>query len=233
MRAIVIAGMEREVRAIGRGAVAWRSEQARRALGAANDGACVVIAGVCGGLDPSLSPGALILSRVIVADDAPDLVPDRTTFEAARRSLRARRAPFVSSKLLTVAEPLEGVAAQTDAWNAHGAAGVDMETYDIARECHARGVSWVAVRAVLDPAGSRLPLAAANWRDDGDERAIALDALRTPRDWPAYARLALQLRASLRALQRAMPAVIEAIERVDPLPDAADAPPPLSVARNS
>lgn len=233
MRAIIIAGMEREARAIGRGAVAWRSDGARRALDAAALDACVVIMGVCGGLDPSLTPGSLVLARAAVVEGEPDLLPDAMTFQAARRSLRARRAPFVSSKLLTVAEPLDAVVAQTDAWNAYGAAGVDMETYDIARACVACGVPWVAVRAVLDPAGSHLPRAAANWRDDGDERAIALDALRTPRDWPAYARLALQLRASLRALQRAMPAVIETIERVDPLPDAADASPPLSVARNS
>jgi len=220
MRVMVVTGMSREARALGHGARAWRRDAPGAALGAAAPGGCVLIAGVCGGLDPSLAPGALVLARGVVADDAPELVPDRRLFDAARRTLRASRASFVSSKLLTVPRLLDGTGARTDAWNTHGAAGVDMETYDIARECEARSLNWIVLRAVLDPAGMRLPRAASSWREDADERAIARAALLSPRDWPAYARLALQLRASLRALRVAVPSVAAALECVEPRSDA-------------
>lgn len=220
MRTLIVTGMGREARAVGCGARTWRRDDPSVALGGADSDACVLIAGVCRGLDPSLAPGALILARAVAADGAPELVPAPGSFGAARRALRMRHPGFVSSKLLTVGEPLDGVRARTEAWNAHGAAGIDMETYDIARACEARGLAWVAVRAVLDPAGARLPRAAAAWREDSDDAAIARSALTTPRDWPAYLRLALQLRTSLQALSAAIPALVSALGRLDAHQDA-------------
>jgi hypothetical protein len=44
-----------------------------------------------------------------------------------------------------------------------------------------------------------------------DERDIIRAALRRPREWPAYVRLALQSRAAMRALARSAPRVRDAV----------------------
>ena len=105
---------------------------------------------------------------------------DARVLDAVRHALRDRRQPFVSSSLLTVEGPLAGKVARTDAWNTHGAAGVDMETYGVAAAAIRHGVAWMAVRVVLDPAGVALPASLASWHDESDERAIMRTALRRP-----------------------------------------------------
>ncbi|HEX5478653.1 MAG TPA: hypothetical protein VFY79_02920 [Dehalococcoidia bacterium] len=222
MRTLVVTPMTREARAAAPDAFVCGSRHAAARVLAHLDrqpADIVLIAGVCGGLDPSLAPGALILGRRLLAEGKPELTPHTAAFDAARRAMRRARLPFVSSSLLTVDHPIESVAARTDAWNAYGAAGVDMETYDIASALTEHNVRWLALRAVLDPAGFTLPRAVRAWSEEQDERQIARTALRSPRDWPAYARLALQLRASLRALSRAVPVARTALDATVASPD--------------
>ncbi len=223
MRCLVVAPTSREAHMLTGDVLASRSPDAVLARLAQQPADVVLVAGICGGLDPSLAPGALVLARRLVAGGRPDLAPPDVLIEAARRALRTLRRPFVSSTLLSVGRPLATRRDKTDAWNTHGAAGVDMETYTLAEALEARGVPWIALRAVLDPAGAALPAAAAGWRGQQDERAIARAALRRPADWPAYARLALQSRTALRALSGAVPAVVRAIGEIQ---DLAQAPPP-------
>ncbi|HEY7801033.1 MAG TPA: hypothetical protein VIE40_00030 [Dehalococcoidia bacterium] len=223
MRTLTIAPMSREATAIGRDVIvcAHAADLPSSVLHPpVSDGAArtaVLIAGVCGGLDPSLAPGTLILGRKIVAEGRPELAPSGGLFAAARTALRGQRTPFVSSLLLTVDRPLASGDAKRDAWNTYGAAGVDMESYELAEALDAAGVPWLALRSVLDPAGSVLPAPVARWTSESDDREIARAALTTPRDWPAYARLALELRSSLRALRRGVPVVTGAVSRVDDL----------------
>jgi adenosylhomocysteine nucleosidase len=224
MRTVIIAPMSREAKAIGRGVIvcahaADLPASLLRPPASGNDATetAVLIAGVCGGLDPSLAPGTLILGRKIVAEERPELTPSGGLFAAARSALRRQRTPFVSSLLLTTARPLASGDAKRDAWNTHGAAGVDMESYELAEALDAAGVPWLVLRSVLDPASSVLPAPVARWTSETDDREIARAALMTPRDWPAYARLALELRSSLRALRRGVPVVTGAVSRVDDL----------------
>ncbi|MDE3096316.1 MAG: hypothetical protein KGK07_10005 [Chloroflexota bacterium] len=236
MRTLVVAPTLREARMLSGDVLAARSPDAVLARLAQQPADVVLIAGICGGLDPSLAPGALVLSRRLVACGRPDLAPPDVLVEAARRALRTLRRPFVSSTLLSVDQPLATRRGKTDAWNTHGAAGVDMETYTLAEALAGRGVPWLALRAVLDPASAALPTAVAGWRGEQDERAIARAALRRPFDWPAYVRLALQSRTALGALARAVPAVVRAIDEIQdlaqaPSPDAAQRDLPIIAVR--
>ncbi len=223
MRTVIIAPMSREAKAIGRDVIvcAHAADIPSVLLHGPDTGearpTAVLIAGVCGGLDPSLAPGTLILGRKIVAEGRPELTPSGGLFAAARAALRAQRTPFVSSLLLTVARPLATASEKRDAWNTYGAAGVDMESYELAQALDAAGVPWLALRSVLDPAGSVLPAPVARWTSEADDREIARAALTTPRDWPAYARLALELRSALAALRRGAPVVTAALSHVDDL----------------
>ena len=69
-------------------------------------------------------------------------------------------------------------------------AGVDMESYELAEALDAAGVPWLALRSVLDPAGSVLPAPVARWTSEADDRgdrdggaddAARLAGVRSPR----------------------------------------------------
>jgi adenosylhomocysteine nucleosidase len=160
----------------------------------------VLIAGACGGLDPSLEAGGLVLCRQAVMEGRPELRPAASLFEAARGALLASGCAFVSSRLLTVERPVASRREKTELWNQHGAAGVDMESYLLAEAAEGRGVPWLALRAVLDPAGAALPASLAGWRDERDDLRMLLRLARRPQDLPGAIRLALSLRRALGAL---------------------------------
>lgn len=210
---LIVTAMPREAAGLGHGAVACgageRAAPRLEALLRERTPALVVIAGVCGGLDPSLGPGDLVLARRVLSPDGGELSPRRDVFEAARRAMRARRLAFVSSALLTQPRPAATREEKTDLWNAHGAAGVDMETYAMARIAEAAGVPWLALRAVLERVAEPLPRSLRAWDGDADA-AVARGAAMRPWEWPAYVRLALQMRRAMRSLRAALPPVLSA-----------------------
>lgn len=168
----------------------------------------VVLLGWCGGLDPSLKAGALILCRDVVGTgegEGDPIKPDDSLLSAARNGFHRAKHPFVYSRLVTVKRPTGGSKARIDLWNVHGAGGVDMETYHVARACGDAGVPWMAARAVLDPFGSALPRAVRRWATEDDEAAIRNEALRRPLDWPAYVRLFRNSRRAGHSLAVAVP----------------------------
>jgi hypothetical protein len=146
----------------------------------------------------------LVLSRDVIVDgEGNALQPDRSLHDGARKLLRAAGRSFVSSRLATLPRAVSSKSARRDLWNEHGAGGADMETFHVARACIEADVPWIAVRAVLDPFGGRLPRAVRRWRSDADEARIRREALRSPLDWPDYVRLAWELRKATRALATA------------------------------
>ncbi|HET8605497.1 MAG TPA: hypothetical protein VFL66_00560 [Gaiellaceae bacterium] len=102
----------------------------------------VVIAGVCGAIDPSLRPGDLVLASEVRGDGEP--IPCAT--DLAER-LGARVGPLVSQ---------DRIAGRADkaALRETGALAVDMESYRLAASAGDRPVA--VVRAVVDRAGRRL-----------------------------------------------------------------------------
>jgi adenosylhomocysteine nucleosidase len=202
VRALWVAPTRREAAALPAGAaVATRgAELQERLAGGGFD--VVVIAGVCGGLDPSLSAGDLVLARGVASVGDPSLRPPPPLLERARATLRATGRPFVTAGLLTVDAPVASVAAKRRLWNAHAAAAVDMETHALAAAALAAGSVWLAVRAVVDPAGLTLPAPLTRWQGDA-ESAIVGRLARRPQDWPAILRLALAMRRAVESLRRA------------------------------
>jgi adenosylhomocysteine nucleosidase len=169
----------------------------------------VLVAGWCGGLDPSLGAGGLILGRQVLLPGSEIIEPDRLLIEEVRHELHARRLPFVYSRLLTVDEPAATLATKRDLWNEHGAGGVDMETWHVARAAREARVPWLAVRVVTDPAKTALPGVLARWHGEAD-RTILLRAATRPRDWPGLVRLAVHMPAASRTLRRGVFRVLSA-----------------------
>ncbi len=216
MTTLIVAPTAREARAIGASVVACGAgERARDAAARLLDKvrpAAVVLLGVCGGLDPSLAPGDLVVARSVLALEGRELVPAVSLVEGVRAALRRRRFSFVTAPLLTVERLLAGRRQKAEVWNATGAAGVDMESYWVAEAACDRGVPWIALRAVLDASAVSLPGAMRAWTGEGDERRALASAAARPWEWPAYLRLALAWRSALRSLRGAMPVVVAAVE---------------------
>ncbi len=215
MSVLLVCATEREARSLRGAAVAVGagagSAERLRGLIQERRPTALLIAGVCGGLDPSLGPGDLILARAVLARDREERRPSQLLLDAARKALRRAGVPFVSSRILTAARPISSRRAKVKAWNEFGAAGVDLETYWLVEAAEQAGLPWLALRAVIDPAGQALPRSLASWREEADSRRALRAAALRPWEWPAYARLALAWPRAERNLRRAVPILREAL----------------------
>jgi adenosylhomocysteine nucleosidase len=117
----------------------------------------VVSAGVCGGLDPELAVGDLILPESVVGPDGTlaNVTPSehRRALEAAERlGLPARTGRLASAREVVGTPEAKGaLRARTEAL------AVDMESAAILRQAQAAGRPALVIRAVSDGAGETLP----------------------------------------------------------------------------
>lgn len=183
----------------------------------------VAIVGVCGGLDPTLGAGDLILATRVHAVHGPELAPSAAVVDVLQRCLRAAGRRFASAPLVSVETPVGSRDEKRDLWNTLGAAGADMETYAIARAVEAHGLPWFALRAVVDPADTTLPSPLRSWRGEREERALVSMLIRRPQDWPALARVAAGMRGALDSLARSVPIAVAAASSALPELEAARA----------
>ena len=217
MKTLLVVPTEREANGLGArkafvSGVGQSAYETVRARLAESRPGLVVAAGVCGGLDPSIGAGGVIVARHVLAPGHDLIEPDRFLLEDIRKALHEHASKFVYSRLLTVDRPLATRDEKREAWNEHGAGGVDMETYHIARAAREAGIRWLAVRAVVDTASQALPASLANWDGEGHERMSLRSAALRPWEWPAYARLGRQFPAAIRALRATLPLVIHAAQ---------------------
>ena len=214
MKTLLIVPTRREANALrvahkaficGTGEAAYEAVKAR--LAESRPG-LILLAGLCGGLDPSLGAGSIILCRQVAQAGHEILEPDRLLLEEVRKSLNAAAQPFVFSRLLTVSVPAGTADEKRELWNEHGAGGVDMETYQVARAAREAGVRWLTVRSVIDTAGQNLPGPLRNW--SGEDAAPIGAAVKDPLAWPGMARLARQFPRASGSLRRALPRIVRA-----------------------
>ena len=175
------------------------------ALVAASDRPLVVSAGVCGGLDPALRAGDLVLPDAVLNDGGLRLP---VTGSVAQRATAAgsvsARTGVMASVSRTVATPEAKAALRA----ATGAVAVDMESAAILEAAAVRGCSSLVVRAVSDDARETLPDELTRLMGaDGRIRCGGILALARPR----VLRRALQLRRSTR---RALASVAGSLARL-------------------
>lgn len=162
------------------------------ALVAALDRPLVVSAGVCGGLDPALRVGDLVLPDAVI-NDAGLRLPVTASHE--QRAAAASGAHARAGVMATASRAVATAEAKAALRAATGAVAVDMESAAILEAAAARGCSSLVVRAVSDDAretlsGELMRLMGA----DGRIRCGGVFALAHPR----VLRRALQLRRSTR-----------------------------------
>ncbi len=161
--------------------------------------------GLCGGLDPVLRAGDLLLAEAVIV--APDRAletsaPRRAVLEGRLTEAGLR---VVGGVLLGQARTVASAEEKSALFAASGARAVDTESHGVARAAEAAGVPFLVVRAVADPAERNLPRAALKAvGPDGRLRIPSVLTTMYLRPWegPAMIRLAYETRLALDTLER-------------------------------
>lgn len=166
----------------------------------------VISAGVCGGLDPRLAPGDLVVPGRVLAPDGETLtVPPGAHARALAAAGAAATGMLVSTRIVV------GTAvAKAALRSATGAEAVDMESAAILAAARTDGLEAVVVRAVSDGAGESVPAAlSALLGPEGrlrGGRALLL-ALTRPQTLPRALELRRGSRRALAAVARVLAAL--------------------------
>jgi len=145
--------------------------------------ASVLIAvGVAGGLTSFLAPGMVLASREVLEEGAAAAPPpDDRWLRRAVRDAGATPASLVTSRAILSTAAAKSAAGAS--FPSESAAAVDLESASFAREASRRGLPYLVLRAISDPAAESLPLDFDSFRDRSgavDRRRVAMKALLRP-----------------------------------------------------
>jgi hypothetical protein len=177
-------------------------------------GEAVWLFGWCGGLSTDLGVSDLVLADCTVLGDGQSIAhpPDGDLVAHVEQVAQNMDQRFVAGPVLTSERVLITVA-DKEAGRATGAVAVEMEAGPLARWAVDRGLSFVHLRVVLDPATSALP---PERKRPKRRTRSALGAtlqrylVRPPRDWPAIWRLGRQFVHASRTMTRTIAALTQA-----------------------
>ncbi len=189
------------------------TETARRALDSIPGAELVIGTGVVGALSSGLKPGDLVLSDRILTIDSdgkvePAIVVSDSHLRAVGRSLSSAGIAYSTGAILTSHRVLATGAEKRRAKETTGAIAVDMESAAIAAEAAARGLPFLAIRAVLDEVDDEV--VGAEMADaEGNVRPLAATSylIRNPATM-------LKLPRMIRNLSRATTAIADALTAI-------------------
>lgn len=163
--------------------------------------------GVCGGLDPALRAGDLIISERIAGETI--AAPPEWAVDL-RAALHAQGRVVKHGAMAGVDTPVTTSQAKDTLYEVSRACAVDMESVGVIRAAAAAGTPFLAIRAVIDDAHANLPRAVQNtMTPDGRTKigAVIWGLARRPQDVRAVMRLGVGMRAAMAALEAAVTAV--------------------------
>jgi adenosylhomocysteine nucleosidase len=184
--------------------------QFRRSLEAAIRKGChgVLSFGIAGGLAPHLKPGACIIARSIIAENA-RYTSDIAWSQSLIEKMQSRASRFDALQDVSFGDiagsdvPIASTHAKRKLHEKTGAVAVDMESHVAARIAVEHRVPFAAFRVVTDPSHRALPpaaLVATNIDGGVDFQAIVRSLVRHPKQVPTLFHLALDSWAARRAL---------------------------------
>jgi adenosylhomocysteine nucleosidase len=184
-------------------AVAGGSGARAEALALAAEGVAGLMSfGLCGGLDPALANGDVVLADAVVTPDGREIATDKAWRDRVAARLE-RRGLLVAGAIAGRDEILASPRAKAALHAATGALAIDMESHGVARAAMRRGIPFLALRLVLDPADLAIPWAAqAGLGADGEARLapVLLRLLFKPWELPALLALGRANETALDAL---------------------------------
>ncbi len=186
-----------------------RAEEAIEAVLAHRAVLAVVSFGFSGGLQGHLAAGDLVLASELMGSTGPagEIEPtiyraDRELLGAATEALQTARLPALCGPTVTVPGIVATPAGKESLGRWTGAVAVDMESYWLARAASARGLPFLALRAVSDTMDEPLPPLNQLLDDDGDLSAgrLAAHLVREPGSLADLLRMARNVGRARRAL---------------------------------
>ncbi len=164
----------------------------------------VVSFGLCGGLDPALRSGDVVVATRVVCGGA-DVGADESVARQLAARLTAAGERVSLGAVAGVEAPVLSPAAKAELRKATGALAVDMESWTAARFAADRQTPFAVLRVVGDPAERDLPpLVAKAVRPDGsvDLGAVVFGLIRSPAQAPGLIAAARDGAAAFAALRR-------------------------------
>ena len=162
--------------------------------------------GSAGGLSPIVSPGSLILPRVIIASDQSryhvDDVWHGSLCDRLKRHVSLHTDSMVESTTV-VCTPSE----KSILFRRTGAIGVDMESAAVGAVAQEAGVPFMVVRAVADPADTAIPRSTFNAFDEFG-RVISLRLIEGLVRHPTELFALFRVGRNYRAAQKTLAAVV-------------------------
>jgi hopanoid-associated phosphorylase len=161
--------------------------------------------GICGGLDPALAAGALILPRAVGSETGERHLADPAMHRALAAALDASGHAPATGDILGMSAIADSVERKMVLFRRSGAVAVDNESHLVAAAAAAAGIPFLVLRAVADPAVRGLPPAALVGLDPEGRPALGpvlRSLLARPGQLPALLRAALDARHALQALRR-------------------------------
>ena len=160
--------------------------------------------GLCGGLDPALRSGDVVIGTRVLAGGASVVADESVTRELAAR-LGAAGEHVTLGAVAAVGAPILTRAAKDALWKATAAVGVDMESQIAARFAADQKAPFAILRVVGDPADRDLPaIVVSAVRSDGsiDLGAVASALVRSPAQTPGLISTARDSSIAFAALRR-------------------------------
>ena len=179
------------------GANAARAEDMTEGLIAAGARA-VVSAGLCGGLDPALKSGDLVIGERVVSASGDVILSDRKLLAATPKGAR-QVAIFGSDDII------DSAAKKAQLYGRYASQTVDMESHGAARAAMRAGAPFIAVRAVADGAARALPkaaLGAVTPSGGVNVVSVLIECVKAPQQFEEIAMLGRESGAATETLRR-------------------------------
>ena len=116
----------------------------------------IVSFGVCGGLDPALPAGSVVVPKAILG---PEAISVDLGWHSRLTDLLKDDFDITSNSLLSVEKTVATTEEKAVLYKQTGACAVDMESAVLARQAALCDLAFIAVRVVHDPASQTLPAA--------------------------------------------------------------------------
>lgn len=135
----------------------------------------VLHVGYCGGADPELAPGDLVIADSVVdAASGNAFACDAALLLRGQGIVRDRALRSRTGRLVTVDRVASSPHDKAFLATQHAAIGIDMESAELAAALAGAGVPFLVIRAVLDPLDDHLPDISDAIDEDGSANALAL-----------------------------------------------------------
>lgn len=169
-----------------------------------NGADALVSFGIAGALEPTLTPGHIILAKSVIDGTGEQFQTDEAWHHALTETL-ASNVDFTCGTIATMEKAAATASEKAALFARTGALAVDMESSGVAAVATRHNIPFIAIRSIADPASRKLPIAVLKGlAPDGTTRplAVLLELMLRPWELPGLMRLGRDSSTALAGLRR-------------------------------